>query len=181
MRLYAFGIQEKRGEHMMYYTIFNTPLCEIILAGNAESLSHLHLNTGKGKRSFKVSKEWVLNDSFFEDTIKQIKAYFNGKRRQFNITLNPQGTDFQKKVWRELSKINYGELRTYKDVAKAIGNERAARAVGMANSKNPVPLIIPCHRVIGANGKLTGFAHGLAAKKKLIDFEQEGFFASPTG
>ncbi len=160
----------------MYYTRFETPLCEIILAGNAEGLSHLHLNTGKGKRSFKVLKEWVPNDGFFADTIKQIKAYCNGKQKKFNVMLNPQGTDFQKKVWRELSEIAYGKLRTYKDIAIAIGNKKASRAVGMANSKNPIPLIIPCHRVIGSNGKLTGFAHGLAMKKKLIDFEQEGFF-----
>ncbi len=163
---------------MIYYSRFDTPLCEVILAGDLNGLSHLHLNTGKGKRHFKVSREWVLNDIFFADTIKQIKAYFDGNRKEFNVVLNPQGTVFQKRVWRELSAIAYGELRTYKDIAKAIGNEKAARAVGMANSKNPIPLIIPCHRVIGSNGKLTGFAHGLATKKRLIDFEQKGVFIS---
>jgi len=157
----------------MYYTRFDTPFCEIILAGHEKGLSHLHLNTGKGKRSFKVSKEWVHNRDFFADTIKQVKAYFAGKQKQFNVKLNPQGTDFQKSVWRALSEIAYGELRTYKDIAKAIGNEKASRAVGMANSKNPIPLIVPCHRVIGSNGNLTGFAHGLAMKKRLIDFERE--------
>ncbi len=160
---------------MMYYTRFETPLCEIILAGNEKGLSRLHLNTGKGKRDFKISKEWNLNHSFFAEPIKQIKAYFDGNRKEFNVTLNPQGTAFQKKVWHELSGIAYGDLRTYKDIAKAVGNENASRAVGMANSKNPIPLIIPCHRVIGSNGKLTGFAHGLAIKKKLIDFENPIF------
>ncbi|WP_246556152.1 methylated-DNA--[protein]-cysteine S-methyltransferase [Desulfonema magnum] len=160
---------------MMYYTRFDTLFCEVILAGNEKGLSHLHLNTPEGKRRFEISKAWMLNHDFFADSITQIRAYFSGKRLKFNVTVNPQGTDFQKRVWRALSEIPYGELRTYKDIAKAIGNENAARAVGMANSKNPVPLIIPCHRVIGANGNLTGFAHGLAIKEKLINLEQGGF------
>ncbi|MBU3914125.1 methylated-DNA--[protein]-cysteine S-methyltransferase, partial [bacterium] len=84
-------------------------------------------------------------------------------------------TEFQKKVWLELSKIAHGSLCTYKDIAIAIGNEKAVRAVGMANSKNPIPIIIPCHRVIGSNGKLTGFAHGLAMKEKLIQLEKLSF------
>ncbi|QTA93931.1 Methylated-DNA--protein-cysteine methyltransferase [Desulfonema magnum] len=159
----------------MYYTRFDTLFCEVILAGNEKGLSHLHLNTPEGKRRFEISKAWMLNHDFFADSITQIRAYFSGKRLKFNVTVNPQGTDFQKRVWRALSEIPYGELRTYKDIAKAIGNENAARAVGMANSKNPVPLIIPCHRVIGANGNLTGFAHGLAIKEKLINLEQGGF------
>ena len=158
---------------MMYHTRFDTPLCEVILAGNEEGLTHLHLNTGEGKRHFEIARKWIHNDVFFADAIKQIKAYFDGKRREFDVAVNPQGTDFQKSVWRELFAIPYGELRTYKDIAKAIGNEKAARAVGMANSKNPIPLIVPCHRVIGANGKLTGFAHGLAIKERLINFEQK--------
>jgi len=163
----------KKGNGVMYYTRFNTSFCEIILVGNVEGLSNLHLNTGDGKRCFEISKRWMINDAFFEDIVNQIREYFKGKRTKFNVIVNPQGTDFQKRVWFELSKIAYGELCTYKDIAKAIGNENAARAVGMANSKNPIPLIIPCHRVIGTNGKLTGFAHGLAMKERLINFEQK--------
>ncbi|MCP4115855.1 MAG: methylated-DNA--[protein]-cysteine S-methyltransferase [Desulfobacteraceae bacterium] len=158
----------------MYYTKFETRFCEIILVGNKEGLSHLHLNTGEGKRSFEISDEWILNHDFFTDIINQINEYFSGKRIKFNVRLNPGGTVFQKKVWRELTNIAHGNLCTYKDIAKAIGNENAARAVGMANSKNPIPLIVPCHRVIGANGKLTGFAHGVAIKEKLIQLEQTG-------
>ncbi len=156
----------------MYYTKFNTLFCEIILAGNDKGLAHLHLNTGEGKRRFEISEEWVMNSDFFADTKTRIIEYLNGNRRQFNIRINPQGTDFQKRVWHELSRINYGKLSTYKNIAKAIGNKNAARAVGMANSKNPIPLIIPCHRVVGTNGKLTGFAHGLDIKKHLINLEQ---------
>ncbi len=152
----------------MKYTRFDTPLCEIILAGGSTGLSNIFLNT----ESFKIPGEWLRDDAFFADTVNQIKEYFSGKRTKFNIKINPQGTDFQKKVWNELKKIPYGKLCSYKDIAQSIGNPKACRAVGMANSKNPIPLIIPCHRVIGANGKLTGFASGLAIKEKLIKLEQ---------
>jgi len=157
---------------MKYYTRFDTSVCEIILVGDSEGISNIHLNTGEGKRCFEVSCEWLRDDAFFADTVKQIKEYLRGKRTKFNIKINPQGTDFQKKVWAELRKIPYGKLCSYQDIAKAIENHKACRAVGMANSKNPIPLIIPCNRVIGANGKLTGFAHGLTIKEKLIKLEQ---------
>lgn len=155
----------------MYYTRFNTRFCEIILVGDEQGLANLHLNTGEGKRTFEISDEWILKDDFFLETINEIEEYFNGKRKVFTVKLNPQGTDYQKKVWNELFKIPYGEVYTYKQVAIKIGNEKASRAVGMANSKNPIPLIIPCHRVVGSNGKLTGFAHGLAIKERLIKHE----------
>lgn len=157
---------------MIYYTSVNTRFCEIILAGNEDGLTHLHLNTGQGKRVFEISGDWRKNNGFFEDIIDQIQEYFKGKRREFDVKINPFGTDYQKTVWQALRKIPYGRLATYKEIAKAIGNEKAARAVGMANSKNPIPLIIPCHRVIGAGGKLTGFAHGLDIKERLITFEK---------
>ncbi len=156
---------------MTYYTKFNTLFCEIILAGNETGLSNIHLNTGTGKRVFELSKDWIKNDDFFEETVKQINQYLSGKRKQFTVTLNPIGTDFQKRVWNELSKIPFGEVCSYKDIAIAIGSQNGARAVGMANSKNPLPLIVPCHRVIGESGKLTGFAHGLDIKEKLIRLE----------
>ena len=169
---YVYGIMEKN--KLMNYTRFNTRFCEIILAGNDQGLAHLHLNTGKGKRRFEISDAWHRNDAFFSNAKNQIEAYFSGKRRRFDLPINPKGTDFQKRVWKELSKIPYGELKSYKEIAEAIGNKDAARAVGMANSRNPIPLIIPCHRVIGVNGNLTGFAHGLDIKKQLIHFEQAG-------
>ena len=158
----------------MLYSKFETLFCEIILIGNQQGLAGLRLNIGKGKQSFRVSEAWSLDDAFFADTIDQLREYLRGERQIFNLCLNPQGTAFQQQVWRQLSKIPYGQLCSYKDIAQAIGNEKASRAVGMANSKNPIPLIIPCHRVIGVNGKLTGFAHGIAVKEKLIDFEQQG-------
>jgi methylated-DNA-[protein]-cysteine S-methyltransferase len=157
----------------MFYSTFQTSLCEIILVGDEQGLSNLHLNTSEGKRQFKISQEWERNDDFFKVTKKEIEEFLSGKRKSFTIKLNPQGTPYQKQVWKSLTEIPYGELRTYKQIAENLGNAKASRAVGMANSKNPIPLIIPCHRVIGANGKLTGFAHGLAVKKQLIDLEKK--------
>ncbi|BCS97584.1 methylated-DNA--protein-cysteine methyltransferase [Desulfoluna limicola] len=157
---------------MTFYTQFQGPFCEVILVGDHAGISHLHLCTGEGKRVFEIDSGWVRNDAFFEETVRQIQAYFQGALKEFHVVLNPLGTDFQKRVWRELSRIPFGELRSYKEIARAIGNENASRAVGMANSKNPIPLIVPCHRVVGASGKLTGFAHGLAIKEKLIELER---------
>ncbi|WP_027721669.1 methylated-DNA--[protein]-cysteine S-methyltransferase [Maridesulfovibrio zosterae] len=156
----------------VYFTKFDSVFCEIILVGNENGLSHLHLQTGEGRREFDISDKWIRNDEFFVGVIRQIKDFLSGKTSSFKVKLNPQGTDFQKKVWGELCKIPIGQTRTYKDIAQQIGNRNASRAVGMANSKNPIPLIIPCHRVIGSNGKLTGFAHGLRIKQQLIDLEE---------
>ena len=101
----------------------------------------------------------------------QLAEYLAGKRKKFDVKLAPKGTAFQQKVWKELLKIPYGQTRSYKDLAIAIGKPNAARAVGMALNKNPIPLIIPCHRVIGSNGSLTGFALGLETKRWLLEME----------
>jgi len=156
----------------MYYTKFNTRFCEIILAGDETGLVHLHLNTGQGSRRFEIQDFWELKPKFFKETQSQIIEYLGGKRAVFEVFLNPAGTEFQQKVWDQLRTIPYNSLTSYGEIAKKLGNPKAARAVGAANGKNPIPLIIPCHRVVGANGNLTGFAHGLAIKKKLIALEQ---------
>ena len=104
---------------------------------------------------------------------KELEEYFEGKRKEFDLPLEQEGTEFQKRVWNALEKIPYGETRTYKEVAKMIGNEKASRAVGMANNKNNTPIIVPCHRVIGSNGKLVGYALGLDMKKYLLDLEKK--------
>ena len=113
----------------------------------------------------------IKSNKILEEAEKQLKEYFDGKRKKFEI-LNPKGTEFMKKVWKELQKIPYGETRTYKEIAKKVGCEKGARAVGMANNKNPIPIIIPCHRVIGANGKLVGYALGLEMKEQLLELEK---------
>lgn len=156
----------------MYYTRFNTNFCEIILAGDEKGLARLHLNTEKGRRRFHIPSGWRINDSFFKHIETQVTEYFRGKRKSFDVVLNPQGTAFQRIVWDKLSEIPYGQLKSYGDIARAAGNTKAARAVGAACGKNPVPLIIPCHRVIGAGGKLAGYAYGISVKEQLIKLEQ---------
>ena len=107
------------------------------------------------------------------ECIKQLDEYFNDKRKVFNITTDIEGSDFQKKVWAEIYKIPFGKTKSYHDISKKIGNTDAVRAVGHAASKNPVSIIIPCHRVIGSDGKLVGYAGGLWRKKWLLDFENK--------
>ncbi|WP_322101081.1 methylated-DNA--[protein]-cysteine S-methyltransferase [Sarcina ventriculi] len=104
---------------------------------------------------------------------KQLEEYFEGKRKKFNLALRLNGTSFQNKVWKALLNIPYAKTCSYKDIAKNIGNENASRAVGNANNKNPLPIFIPCHRVIGSNGKLIGYAGGLDIKIKLLELERE--------
>ena len=108
-----------------------------------------------------------------KEASKQIKEYFEGNRQNFDLLLEPKGTEFQQKVWNALKEIHYGETKSYGEIAKMIGNEKAARAVGMANNKNPIMIIIPCHRVIGANGKLVGFSEGVDIKETLLKLEKD--------
>lgn len=107
-----------------------------------------------------------------KETYKQIKEYLEGKRKIFDIPIKMKGTEFQKKVWKELTKIPYGETRSYKQIAEGIGKPKASRAVGMANHNNPIAIIVPCHRVIGTNNKLVGYAGGLDIKEKLLRIEK---------
>ena len=118
--------------------------------------------------SFKEISAEKKETALIKKTYLELAEYFNGKRQIFNVPLSPEGTPFQKKVWEELKKIPYGQTATYKEIAKGIDNEKACRAVGMANNKNPIAVIIPCHRVIGSNGSLTGYAGGLTVKNKLL-------------
>ncbi|MDR7664311.1 methylated-DNA--[protein]-cysteine S-methyltransferase [Methanosarcina sp. Z-7115] len=153
----------------MYYDIIESPICPILLAGNEDGLKHLIFL--KGERKVEVPDDWVKNKEFFKETGRQLEAYFSGKLKSFDLKLAPEGTDFQKSVWKALCKIPCGETRTYKDIAVSIGKPKAYRAVGLANNRNPIAIIVPCHRVIGANGKLTGYASGLDVKAFLLKLE----------
>jgi methylated-DNA-[protein]-cysteine S-methyltransferase len=155
----------------MYYTEFETDLCKMILFGDKGGITRLHMIVEDDRRGLKIPDDYVRNDAFFEEAKKQLIEYAKGQRKSFDLKLNPKGTDFQKKCWAALCNIPYGETRTYKDIAIEVGNEKASRAVGMANNKNPIPVIIPCHRVIGVSGKLTGFAFGLGIKQEMINLE----------
>lgn len=114
-----------------------------------------------------------IRTNFTEKIYEQIGSYLAGKRKDFDIPYTLQGTEFQQKVWHILEKIPYGEVRTYGEIAEEIGNRKASRAVGGACNKNPIWLIVPCHRVVGANGNLTGYAGGLSMKKELLLLERE--------
>ena len=157
----------------MYYTRFDTPLSEIILAGDEEGLKHLILKTGEERNGVEIKPDWRQNDAFFAETVEQLRDYITGRRKDFDITIDPAGTDFQKQVWEELRRIPYGETRTYGEIAAAIGKPAAARAVGAANGRNPIALIIPCHRVNGHDGKLTGYAYGIRLKQQLLELEKQ--------
>ena len=113
------------------------------------------------------------------EAVRQLRAYFAGQLRRFELPLDLRGTDFQLRVWRELERIPYGETRSYLEIAEAIGAPRAVRAVGAANGANPIPIVVPCHRVIGASGKLVGYGGGLPLKKRLLQLE--GALALPLG
>ncbi|TKG95593.1 methylated-DNA--[protein]-cysteine S-methyltransferase [Puteibacter caeruleilacunae] len=153
----------------MHYTIFKSAIGPIVLVGNKDGLTHLYVDNNT--KEFSIDKDWIRDDGLFQEVKQQLNEYFSGERKAFDLKLNPQGTDFQRKVWGELCRIPYGEAYTYKDVAVAIGNPKGSRAVGMANNKNPIPIIVPCHRVIGANKKLVGYAYGLPVKQHLLELE----------
>lgn len=115
----------------------------------------------------------IAETPLLKEANKQLEEYFAGKRKVFELPLAPKGTEFQQRVWKVLQEIPYGKTNTYKDIALKCGNEKACRAVGVANNKNPIMIFIPCHRVIGSNGKLVGYACGLDIKEKLLELEKE--------
>ena len=153
----------------IYYCHIDTLVGPFLIAGTDEALICTSFCSGKGQRQ--PEDDWKADKSPLGDAICQFSAYFEGENVQFDLKLNPTGTDFQKTVWKALCEIPYGETWSYGDVAKHIGNPGGSRAVGLANGANPLPVIVPCHRVIGANGKLTGFGGGMEAKLKLLQME----------
>lgn len=154
------------------YTYCPSVLGDLLLAGDGESLQLIGFPEGKARTRHGV--DWVRTDSPFAEVIRQLDAYFAGELQDFDVALAPQGTAFQQSVWKALTAIPYGSTCSYGAIAHAVGRPKASRAVGAANGQNPIPIIIPCHRVIGSTGKLTGFGGGLAAKETLLALEQRG-------
>ena len=157
----------------MYYTKINTHIVDFIIAGDKTGIKYLGFDTERGLNKLKIGENWVKNHDFFKESIKEIQNFFLGKSTNFLTNLSFEGTEFQNKVWSALLTIPFAETRTYKDIAIQIGNEKASRAVGMANNKNPITIVIPCHRVIGANGQLVGYFGGLNMKKSLLELESQ--------
>ena len=154
----------------IYYQLHDSPTGELLLLSNGDALTALHMIAGKYVPA--MHDDWVHDERpVLTQTKRELDAYFLGKLRAFTVTLAPQGTDFQKRAWIALTKIPYGETRTYGQQAQSIGNPAAVRAIGAANGKNPIGIIVPCHRVIGANGSLTGYAGGLHNKQLLLKLE----------
>jgi len=157
----------------MFYTSYQSPFGEITLTANNDGLTALAFC--QGKSPITILPQWQEGDDTFVEVKAQLDQYFSNQREVFDLPLAPKGTPFQQKVWRALMQIKQGETKTYAWLAKEISNDRAVRAVGTANAANPIALIIPCHRVIGSNGKLTGYAGGLGLKAKLLMHEGAQF------
>lgn len=150
----------------LYSLYYESPIGLLLLEANEKALTHLHFVDEKKLQN-------NLENDMLRHAAQQLDEYFIGKRKNFELDLSLSGTPFHVKVWNELKNIPYGTVISYKTLAVNIGNSKAVRAVGGANNKNPIPIIIPCHRVIGANGNLTGYAGGLEKKKWLLAHEKK--------
>ncbi len=153
----------------MFYSYMDSPIGRLLLAGDKHRLKVVGFSTGDKARG--ADAGWERFDEPFRKVKAQLAEYFNGERKKFDVELAPDATPFQSSVLEALQAIPYGETRSYLDIAEKIGNPKAVRAVGGANGSNPIPIIIPCHRVIGRNGTLTGFGGGLDSKRFLLDLE----------
>lgn len=152
------------------YTHSDSPLGPLLLVADDAGLRQI--NFPRNSRPAPVETGWREDPSQLREAIKQLRAYFAGELEDFDLPLAPEGTPFQQKCWNQLCKIPYGATISYGELAKRIGNPNASRAVGLANGSNPIPIVIPCHRVIGSNGKLTGYGGGLPIKEKLLALEK---------
>ena len=155
----------------MYYCYFETPIGELLLAGEADALSMVGFPKGSMRRD--PEADWIYNEEPFAIVRKQLHEYFLGERKVFDLQLALDGTEFQISVLKALQEIPYGETTSYGAIAREIGRPKAVRAVGAANGRNPIPIIVPCHRVIGSSGDLTGFGGGLDTKAELLRLEAE--------
>ncbi len=163
-------------ERITRFTWTDSPLGRIGLFGDECGLSRVQLDTEV--RGVTPDDDAIEDAALFRDAVEQLRAYFVGELKEFTLKLNPEGTPFQQRAWAELRKIPYGETISYGEQARRLGDPKACRAVGAANGQNPLGIIVPCHRVIGSNGKLTGFAGGLDAKAWLLQHETGLFPAS---
>ncbi len=153
----------------LLYAHIESPIGPLLVAGTDAALHFLSF--ASGHKAFDPHPDWQQSDLPFREVRRQLDAYFGADLRQFDLPLQLSGTRFQNSVWRYLSGIPFGETRTYGEIAVALGRPKASRAVGAANGNNPIPIILPCHRVIGADGSLTGFGGGIATKRYLLGLE----------
>ena len=154
----------------MVYDYLESPIGQLLLAADASGLRYVGFELGR--HPVWIGDDWSRDCGALHEARAQLDAYFAGELTQFDLALAAQGSDFDQRVWDELRRIQYGATLSYGELARRVGDPLAARAVGAANGRNPLPIIVPCHRVIGANGSLTGFGGGLATKKFLLEHEQ---------
>jgi methylated-DNA-[protein]-cysteine S-methyltransferase len=163
----------------LFYTRAPSPLGPLLLVGTADALTFIWLPSGRDRLD--PEPDWVESVRPFKEAVRQLDAYFAGRLRQFDLPLAPDGTTFQRRVWRALCDIPYGETVSYGELARRIERPTAVRAVGAANGQNPISIVIPCHRVIGSDGRLVGYGGGLPAKSMLLDLERRGAGAARPG
>ncbi len=154
----------------LLYTTVDSPIGELLLLGDGLRLHGLFMQ--QGRKPIVVAPDWERSDEAFTDVVAQLREFFAGERTDFDIPLELDGTDFQLRVWNALREIPYGTTISYGELARRIDQPTAARGVGMANGANPIAVIVPCHRVIGADGSLTGYGGGMERKRLLLDLER---------
>jgi len=154
-----------------FFSTMDSPIGSLMLTANERALTGLYFSKGKKARSM-PDPTWRHDDGLFEQAKRQLQEYFSGQRRAFDLALEPLTTPFQSQVLAALQDIPHGQTRTHKEIAEAVGSPKAVRAVGNANGNNPLAIFIPCHRVVGSDGSLTGFGGGLDAKKFLLALER---------
>ena len=155
--------------HKLLYTQVDSPIGELLLTGDGRALKGLHMQ--EGRRPMRIHPDWIRAEEPFAQARTQLAEYFDGRRREFDLPLAPWGTPFQLRVWHALRGIPYGRTASYGEIARQVGVPSAPRAVGVANGLNPIAVVVPCHRVIGADGSLTGYGGGLERKRLLLDLE----------
>jgi methylated-DNA-[protein]-cysteine S-methyltransferase len=153
----------------MIYTTMESPIGELLLLGDGDVLHGLYMQAGR--KPIRVQTAWARDDSAFADVRRQLSEYFAGERSDFDVAMHLEGSAFQRTVWHALTEIPYGQTISYGELARRIGRPDLARAVGTANGQNPIAVIVPCHRVIGSNGKLVGYGGGLDNKRRLLELE----------
>jgi methylated-DNA-[protein]-cysteine S-methyltransferase len=155
-----------------HYSEMSTPIGPLCLAADGDNLIAVHIGTAASlQKRLRSTMEWHHSSDALAEAVHQVTAYFAGELREFSLPLAPVGTPFQQRVWKELRSIPYGVTVSYGEIARRIGAPDSARAIGAANGQNPIAIVVPCHRVIGANGALTGYGGGMERKRYLLDLE----------
>lgn len=164
--------RESKTMSAVQYQLVPSPVGELLITASGAAVTSIHFPKGE---PHEIDASWERGGAVLDQAQQQLEEYFRGERTEFELPLEPEGTEFQKQVWVQLQRIPYGETISYGELARRLGNPNASRAVGAANGRNPISIVIPCHRVIGSNGALTGFGGGLRVKEQLLDLESPLF------